>query len=74
MNKSEIERIQRNTVNAEQSLIGAVLVDNGLMNEIKVTSDNFFLSGQMVFSQRVAPPLLEISWRIQTEKSYRWSL
>lgn len=44
MNKSDIERIQRNTVNAEQSLIGSILVDNGLMNEIKVTSDNFFLS------------------------------
>lgn len=44
MNNAEIERIQRNTVSAEQSLIGAILVENGLMNEIKVTSDNFFLS------------------------------
>lgn len=44
MNKADVERIQRNTINAEQSLIGSILVDNNLMNEINIAHDNFFLS------------------------------
>ena len=40
----EIMKAQKNTMLAEQGIIGAILLDNSLMNEIDLTADQFWLT------------------------------
>lgn len=77
MNDSEIQRVQSNTILAEQSLVGALLIENSLFNEIDVTADQFFLSEcAMIFSamealhqQRKPFDLMTVSEWLSTKRN-----